>query len=117
MAEGTLAEVVYTPDSPVRRPGRMLAEMFRDLRDSRELAARLMGRNIRVQYRRSLLGAAWVFLPAVATAALLTLANRARIISVGETVMPYAVYVVLSMTLWQTFLDALNGPIQALATE
>jgi lipopolysaccharide transport system permease protein len=48
---------------------------------------------------------------------LLTLANRARIVSVAQTPLPYPVYVVLGMTLWQTFLDALNGPVAALAAE
>jgi len=110
-------EVVYTPESLVLRPRRLLAEMVEDLMAARHLAWRLMWRDIRVQYRRSLLGASWTFIPAMATAALLTLANRARIITVSETAVPYAAYVVLGMTLWQTFLDALNGPVTALAAE
>jgi lipopolysaccharide transport system permease protein len=111
------AEVVYTPDSRLRRPGELFREMLADLRASREVAWRLMVRDIRVQYRRSVLGAAWTFIPAVATAATLTVATRARLLSVGETALPYPVYVLFGMTLWQTFLDALNGPVQALAAE
>jgi len=113
----TLTEVVYTPDSRLRRPGALLREMIADLRASRQLAWRLMVRDIRVQYARSLLGASWTFIPAVATAATLTLATRARLISVGETSLPYPVYVLLSTTLWQTFLDGLNGPVAALTAE
>jgi lipopolysaccharide transport system permease protein len=110
-------EVVYTADSRLGHPGQLLREMLKDLRASRELAWRLMTRNIRVQYRRSLLGAAWAFIPAAATAIALTLASRARIINVGDTFMPYPAYVLFGMTLWQTFLDALNGPVLALAAE
>jgi lipopolysaccharide transport system permease protein len=110
-------EVVYTPESRLTQPRQLFHEMLAELLASRELAWRLMLRNIRVQYRRSLLGAAWTFIPSAATAAILTLASEARIITVGETTLPYPAYVVLSMTLWQTFLEALNGPVQALAAE
>ncbi|HEY7413330.1 MAG TPA: ABC transporter permease [Vicinamibacteria bacterium] len=112
-----MSEVVYTPDSRLRRPRELLREMLADLLSSRELARRLFLRDLRVQYRRSLLGAAWLFIPAVAAAAILTLATRARILNVGATAVPYPVFVVLGMTLWQTFLDALNGPMLALSAE
>lgn len=108
---------VYTPESRLRQPRQLFREMLHDLLGSRELAFRLMSRDIRTQYRRSLLGVTWVFIPAVATALLLTLAQEAQIISLGPTSLPYAAYVVLSMALWQTFVDALNGPVQALAAE
>jgi lipopolysaccharide transport system permease protein len=117
MGEQAMNEVVYTSESRLGHPGQLLREMLADLRASRELAWRLMLRNIRVQYRRSFLGAAWSFIPALATAVALTLATKARIINVGDTFLPYPAYVLFGMTLWQTFLDALNGPVQALAAE
>lgn len=112
-----MSVTVYTPESRLRDPRQLFAEMIRDLWGSRELAFRLMSRDIRTQYRRSLLGASWVVIPAATTALLLSLAQQARIIALGPTSLPYAVYVVLSMALWQTFVDALNGPVQALAAE
>jgi len=112
-----MTEVVYTPESRLSRPGDLFREMVADVVASRELAWRLMLRNIRVQFRRSVLGAAWALIPSVATAVVLTLASKAQIITVGETSLPYPAYVVFSMTLWQAFLDGLNGPVQALAAE
>jgi len=112
-----MKETVYLPESVLAHPRRVFRAMVSDLVASRHLARRLLGRNIRVLYRRSFLGAAWAFIPAAATAAIVTFANRAEILSVGETDLPYAAYVVFSMTLWQAFLDGLNGPVQGLAAE
>lgn len=62
-----LSVVVYTPASQVRNPGVLLRSMWRDLKDSRELAWRLFVRDISAQYRQSLLGIFWAFAPPVIT--------------------------------------------------
>jgi lipopolysaccharide transport system permease protein len=87
--------------------------MWRDLLASRELAWRLMVRDISAQYRQSFLGIVWAFLPPIVMAASFTLANNARVINVGVTDIPYPAYVMFSTALWQTFVEALNGPVQA----
>jgi lipopolysaccharide transport system permease protein len=112
-----MRQVVYTAESPVRHPGALLREMAGDLRASWPLASRLMVRNIRAQYQRSFLGFAWAFLPAAATAAILSVVRGVRDVSVGDMTVPYPLYVVLSMTLWQLFLEVLQGPLQAFLTE
>jgi lipopolysaccharide transport system permease protein len=112
-----MSETIYTTESPLQQPGSLFTSMLRDLLASRELAWRLLVRNLHVQFRRSFLGAAWAFIPAAATALVMALASQARIVSVAETALPYPAYVVLSMTLWQAFLEGLNGPVQALAAE
>ena len=53
------AESVYTPWSELRQPGRLLANMWRDLLASRGLALRLMIRDISAHYRQSVFGFAW----------------------------------------------------------
>lgn len=111
----TAAEVVYTPDSEVRRPWRLLVAMWRDLIASRSLAWRLMVRDISAQYRQSFFGFAWAFLPPIVMAAGFTLAGNAKVINIASTPLPYSAYVVLSMILWQTFVEALNGPVVAVA--
>ncbi len=87
--------------------------MYRDLLASRELAWRLLVRDISAQYRQSLLGIFWAFLPPIITAASFTLAKSNGIINIGNTELPYPAYVMFSMTLWQTFTESLNGPVQA----
>lgn len=106
-------EVVYTPESMLRHPIQLFKQMGRDLLASRELAWRLMVRDISAQYRQSFLGIAWAFLPPIVMAAGFTLANDANVINVGATDLPYPAYVMFSTALWQTFVEALNGPVQA----
>jgi len=108
-----LPEVIYTPESRLRHPIQLFREMGRDLLTSRELAWRLLVRDISAQYRQSFLGIFWAFVPPIATALGLTLASNANILNVGTTDLPYPAYVMFSMTLWQTFAEALNGPMQA----
>jgi lipopolysaccharide transport system permease protein len=109
-------EVVYTPDSRIHQPLKLLQEMYSDLHASRELAWRLLIRDIRAQYRRSFLGIFWAIIPPALTAAGLTFANNTGLVNVGKTDIPYPAYVMLGTILWQTFLEALNSPQQAIDT-
>lgn len=109
----SLAEKVYTPESELRHPVRLFRGMVRDLLTSRGLAWRLMVRDISAHYRQSFLGFAWAFLPAIVMAAGFTLAGNAKVINVAATPLPYPAYVMFSMILWQTFVEALNGPVLA----
>lgn len=106
-------EIVYTPDSLLRRPQFLLGLMWRDLLASRELAWRLMVRDISAQYRQAALGLAWAFIPPIAMALGFTLAKNANVFTVGETDIPYPAYVMFNTALWQTFVDAATGPVQA----
>ncbi|HAJ62034.1 MAG TPA: polysialic acid transporter [Cyanobacteria bacterium UBA8543] len=106
-------EVTYTPESMLRHPVQLFRLMWRDLLASRELAWRLMVRDISAQYRQTFLGFLWAFLPPLVMAAGFTLAKDANIIKPGVTDLPYPAYVMFSTALWQTFVDAVNGPVQA----
>jgi len=109
-----LQEVVYTPTSLVRHPLELIRSTYADLAASRGLAWRMLVRNVRGQYRRAFLGVLWAFVPSLVMTATFTLAQNAGVIRVGDTDIPYPAYVIFSLTLWQTFLEALNGPIQVL---
>lgn len=105
--------VVYTAKSKLRHPLQLFREMGRDLLASRELAWRLFVRDISAQYRQSLLGVFWAFVPPIVTAGGLTLAAKSNVVNFGATDLPYPAYVMFSTALWQTFVDAVNGPVQA----
>ncbi len=106
-------EIIHTPDSLLRHPLKLARMMWRDLLASRELAWRLMIRDISAQYRQAMLGIVWAFVPPIAMAVGFTLASEAKVITVGETDLPYPAYVMFSTALWQTFVEAINGPVQA----
>ncbi len=107
-----LPMVVYSPESKLRSPIVMAREMWKDLLASRELAWRLMVRDISAQYRQSFLGILWAFLPPIATALIFVVLNSRKIINVGETNIPYPVFVIFGTVLWQVFVDSLNAPLK-----
>ena len=108
--------VIYGSESRMRHPLQLFRQMCHDLLASRELAWRLLVRDISAQYRQSLLGIFWAFIPPIITAVGFTLAKTNGIVNIGNTELPYPAYVMFSMTLWQTFTEALNGPIQAVSS-
>ena len=104
---------VYTPESPLRHPRRFVREMIWDLGASRGLAWRLFVRDVSAQYRTSLLGYVWVFLPPLAASLPFVYLNSAGVISIGDTPIPYAAYAMVGGIIWQTFVDALNSPLRS----
>ncbi len=92
-----LPERCFTPANPLRRP-------------------HLLVRDLRARYRESLLGVSWAFVPPVLAAVGLSMAARSGVLRVGDTGLPYPVYVMFSMALWQTFVEALIGPLEAVAS-
>ena len=107
-----LLERVYSPESALSDPARLIREMWRDLRDSRELAWRLFVRDLKGQYRQSVLGYLWVFFPPLVTTVTFVFLNSQDIISLRETPIVYPAFVMISTLLWQNFVDALNSPLK-----
>lgn len=83
--------------------------MWRDLLAARELAGLLLVRDIRAQNRQTALGILWAFIPPLFAALILTMARNAKFLNIGDTGIPYPVYVVLSLALWGTFEESLGG--------
>jgi len=88
--------------------------MAAELRDSRELAMALFRRDMKAQFRQSILGYAWLFFPPIATTLVWIFLNRSGVVQVADTGMPYPAYVMIGSLLWQAFLDSLLKPIQSL---
>ncbi len=107
-----LPETVYTPESQLRRPGKLLSVMVEDLRACRFLAWRLFVRNMAAQHRQTILGYLWLLLTPIVQTLLWVFLNGQRIINVGTTDIPYPAYVLTGTLLWQGYSDALQMPIQ-----
>jgi len=102
---------VYTPDSTMRHPVRMLADMLHDLIAGRELAWQLAVRDIKAQYRQAFLGIFWALILPLANTVTWIFLNRSGIVSVAETSLPYPIYVFTGTMIWTIFMDALNAPL------
>lgn len=109
-----VTETVYSPDSELRHPARFFAAAKSDLRHAAAVAWQLFRRNVQSQYRRMGLGYAWLVLPTIVTTLVWVYIQSRRIIVLAPTAIPYPVHVLAGMTLWQTFVDALNAPLQQL---
>lgn len=107
-----LPVTIYTPESSLASPAKMLREMLADLAAGRELAWRLAVRDIQAQYRQAFLGILWAFILPVANTLAWLFLTGAGIVTVSSTSLPYPVYVFTGTMLWAIFMDALNSPLQ-----
>jgi lipopolysaccharide transport system permease protein len=110
-----MSETVYTADPELRHPARFLASAKEDLRHTAAVAWHLFRRNLQVRYRRTWLGYAWLLLPIIGTTLVWVYIQSRRIIVIPSPDIPYPVHVLAGMALWQTFVDALNAPLQQFA--
>lgn len=107
---------IYSAQSSLRRPGAFFAAAFTEVVSRRtwELALQLARRDIAASYRQSLLGYAWSVLPTIALAVALSIATQNGVIRFGTTAIPFPAYVIIGFVLWQVFVEALTGPLNAL---
>ena len=103
---------IYTPESTLRHPFRMFADMLYDLIAGRELAWQLAIRDIRAQYRQAALGLLWAFILPLAHTLIWIFLSRSGIVAVRGTTLPYPVYVFTGTMIWAIFMDAVNAPLQ-----
>lgn len=108
-----LPEVTYSPESPLSHPGKLVREVIGDLYRCRELIWILFQRDLKAQFRQSLLGYVWLFLPPVMTTAVWLFLNSQKVISVESPNMPYPLFVMIGSVVWQTFVKLLASPLQA----
>ena len=100
----------YTP-SGVKDSGTAIERLARDLKRARSVAWRLLVRDLNAQYRQSLLGYVWVFVPPLIVVLTFVLAGRAEILNTQTASIPYPVFALIGVILWQSFSEAINGPI------
>lgn len=101
---------VYTAANRENLP-RMLASIWKGILEGHSLGLRLFKRDLKASVEASLLGLAWLFIPALAAAGIWILLNQQRVISVTIGPMIYPAYVLIGTTMWNIFAEALTKPI------
>lgn len=104
---------IYTPESGLKKPGKLIKDMFSDLGNSYELGWRLFRRNMKGMYRQSLLGLLWAFIPPIMTTMVWVFLNGQKIINIDDPGIPYPAFVLTSTLLWSVFAQALMMPNSA----
>lgn len=106
--------VIYSANGHLGLGLGLWREMVRELIDSKDLTWRLYLRDFSARYRQSVLGYFWAIVPVLVTVATFSWLNRARVLPIGGTVLPYPLFVLLSMTVWQLFASGLTATTQSL---
>jgi lipopolysaccharide transport system permease protein len=104
MRDNKKKKVIYEPDRFIKIGFFMgWKEMVASLFMSRELIWRLFLRDFNAKYRQSLLGVGWALLNPVITVGLFVFLNRAGILNIGATTVPYPVFALIGMSLYGIF--------------
>ena len=112
--EGSNKVTLYTAQSQIRYPLKLIRNIFADLWAGRDLAWRLFVRNIRGLYRQTILGLFWAFLPPIANTAFWIFLKQANVFDMGDVQVNSTVYILAGMILWQAFIDAYQMPLNML---
>jgi len=105
---------VHGSASQLRDPRAFLRSARADFGPSCGIAWRLFLRDLRNAHRRSLLGYAWIVLPALVNALAWIFLEDAGIVNTGDSEISYALFVLIGTTLWQSFIEAINAPFDKL---
>ncbi|MEZ5653654.1 MAG: hypothetical protein R3E87_24225 [Burkholderiaceae bacterium] len=83
-------------------------------REAVNLSLALFRRTIGAKYRKSYFGYLWILIPALLITAGVWLANRSGVIDPGVTPLPYPLFVLVGVLIWQVFAEAIEVPYRAI---
>ncbi len=105
---------VYTPARELERPSSVVLSCLSDILEGREVAWRLFVRDFKAQYRQTILGYVWAFLPPLVAAFTFIFLQSQGITNIRNTGIEYAAFATIGALLWQTYVDAMLCPLVAL---
>lgn len=104
-------ETVYSSAPALRSRQDFLSLARAELRLVPGAAWPLFVRSMQARYRQTRLRWVWLLFPGIITALVWVYLTDAGIVSLGNTKIPYVVYVLGGTFLWELFVDALNAPL------
>lgn len=107
---------IYSPEPLLGHPITLLKGIARDLHAGRELAWRLFIRDLSAQYRQTMLGYIWVFLPPLVASLTFIFLNSQGIVKIDTGGIPTPAFMMMGTLLWQVFVDAIISPIQSIGS-
>ena len=97
-----------------RRKESFLKTLFGSILGFKEgfgLGIQLAKRDIKAMYRQSFLGLFWAVITPVAQMFLWIFLNSRGVLDIDDTGVPYPLFVLTGIMLWQTLLEAINSPL------
>lgn len=89
----------------------ILKDSLNGYKSSFYLAKQLAKRDIKAQYRQSILGLFWAFTPIIMSAAIWIFLSSTGVVRLAQTNIPYPLFVVSGVTIWSIFSDCLQMTI------
>lgn len=94
----------------IKNPTKLLWSILTGIYLGRTLAFRLFIRDIKSEFKATALGQIWNFMDPIVYSVIFIILSNGQIISTASIEIPYPVYVVVGMMLFQTFSQALLYP-------
>lgn len=105
----------YVPDNSIKKGlGAMFQEVYHELAYNKWLTWQLFKRSFVSMGKQSVLGLIWPLVTPLISILTFIVLNNAKIFSIGEIEVPYPVYALLGMSVWQLFANGLSQSTQAL---
>jgi lipopolysaccharide transport system permease protein len=105
---------VYSPELAGRPLYTHLKEVVDELPASHELGLRLFKRNMKAQYRQSILGFSWALIPPFITAVLWIFLQKNGVMQINSEGSSYPLFVITGTILWQIFSESVWAPVRIL---
>ncbi len=106
-------KVIYTPKGPDKegmpRFFRKTRLMWQELASSKGLIWRLFLRDFSAKYRQSALGVVWSVIMPLITVGVFVGMNRSGILKIEDVGMPYPLYAIIGLTIWNLFTVGLTA--------
>lgn len=101
---------IYIPETPVKLGFfNLVSEIFFELVQSRELILRFFIRDFLAKYKQSVLGIAWAIIMPVVVMGAFIFMNKSGVLNIGKIDVPYPVFALLGLTIWQLFATGLTS--------
>ena len=106
---------IYFPDAQIKI-GFIAGwqEMFIDILKSRELIWRLFLRDFNARYKQSVLGVLWVLIMPLVVVGVFIYLNKGGIINIGDIDVPYPVFALFGISVWNLFSTGLSSASNSL---
>ena len=106
--------LIYAASSPLKNLKEFWLLLLHDVIKFRFIAWRLLISRIRSRYRQSILGWVWALFPPLITMLVFVFLQSQNVLKIDGIGVPYPVYVLTGVVLWQGFVDAVRSPLNIL---
>lgn len=101
-----MARIIYTPKSECFTLRQALRGMFQGVAKSRYMALRLVVKDIKADYAKSQFGMIWDLIDPLVLGFIFYSLMRTRVITPGDTGMPYAIFIIYGLLMYATFVES-----------